>query len=222
MQHAHALNDSPAVPTAMHVGVIPGDDGEGMQLESTEQPHPGFGASPRRLLMRKKAYERMVQAGARMSEKAAKKDGVGMVLPVGMVVAISIADVDRAKMDSTTATLVVVEVVHCGEVRAEPKYRLACKDGVLKSLRTRSYVKPLPGVNAEMMGLADALANWKSMPTVSERACSRLLSAVGGQGVVHCLCTGKCDNNKCSCFKAGRECNSRCHKNNAHCCNKML
>jgi len=157
-----------------------------------------------------------------MSARAARKDGVGFALSVGTIVAISIADVDRAKVDSTTATVVVVEVVECGDVRKEAKYRLACKDGVLKSLRARSYVRPLPNVNAEVMGLADALANWKTMPTVSDRACSRLLSAVGGQGVVHCLCTGMCNSNYCSCYKAGRECNSRCHKNNAKCCNKGL
>ena len=44
-------------------------------------------------------------------------------------------------------------------------------------------------------------------------------SAVGGQGFVFCTCKGTCETQKCSCFKAGRKCNSRCHKNNTKCKN---
>jgi hypothetical protein len=188
--------------------------------ECEEDP---LGCSPRRALARREAFRYLCAQGERMKKTAKKKDGCGEVLQCGQVVRISLADVDRAKTDSTTAVCVVVEAVETGEKQKEIKYRLACANGVLKSLRVRSHVKPAkPGVTPLMMGLQDALVNWKSMPEVGDRACARALSAAGGQGLLHCACKGACDGGKCSCFAAGRECNSRCHKENAKCKNKML
>lgn len=191
--------------------------------DDEEERHPGFGESPGRYVARQRAYERMLTKAKRMQDFACRRDGVapGQHLPVGSVVMISIADVDRAKTDSTSAAAVVVEIVEVGE-RGDVKYRLACANGVLKSLRARSSVKPLPKVTAALMGLDNALSNWKEMPLVGDRACSRMLSMVGGQGLAHCMCQGKCDTWRCSCFKLGRECNSRCHKSNSKCCNKLL
>lgn len=171
--------------------------------------------------MRDIAFENMKKHGKKMSMAAAKKDGVGNILSVGSIVAVGIADVDRAKVDSTTITAVVVEIVECGDVRREYKYRLACRAGVLKTLRMRSYLKPFPNATPELMDLADVMRNWRSMPEVGERACSKFISSVGGQGMLRCSCTTTCNTNRCSCFKAGRECNSRCHKANSKCCNKM-
>lgn len=184
--------------------------------------HPGFGESPGRKQARLDSYQKMRKQAVRMQNYAAKNDGnVGAELPVGTIVSIPIQNVDRAKVDATCATCVIVEQVIVGETKMM-KYRLACTAGVLKSLRARTNLRPIPHVTPELMGLDDALQNWRSMPEVGERACSRNLSAVGGQGLVHCLCRGKCDGLKCSCKKAGRECNSRCHKNNSKCKNKML
>lgn len=158
-----------------------------------------------------------------MKKTAEKRDGCGAILQCGQVVHIALAEVDRAKTDSTTAVAVVVEAVETGEKRKEVKYRLACQAGLLKSLRVRSAVQPArPGVTPLMMGLQDVLTNWESLPEVGDRACARALSAAGGQGLLHCACKGACDNDRCSCFKAGRECNSRCHNTNANCTNKML
>ena len=90
---------------------------------------------------------------------------------------------------------------------------------MLKTLYTRSYISPVPGVTPEVMGLKTALESWRGMPEVGLREAMRVVSAVGGQGVVQCACKGKCNSNKCSCFKNGRKCNSRCHKGNTDCCN---
>lgn len=187
----------------------------------TSPSPPGMGDTPRRRNLREMAFINIQKQAGKMQRTANRKDGVGELLQVGTVVSIPIADVDRAKVDSTTATAVVVEVVWCGErQRAESvKYRLACRAGVLKSLRHRSYVHPLVGVTPRLVGLQDALTTWKTMPEVGDRSCARFLSSVGGQGLLHCACTGNCLSGKCSCYKAGRECNSRCHKSSAKCRN---
>ena len=53
---------------------------------------------------------------------------------------------------------------------------------------------------------ADRRAFWRVAPMKSA-------SVVGGQGVLNC------NKNICSCFKAGRKCNSRCHKGSTKCTN---
>ena len=70
-----------------------------------------------------------------------------------------------------------------------------------------------------MLGLQTALDSWQGMPTVGLRQAMRVVSAVGGQGLLHCACKGACNTAKCKCFKAGRKCNSRCHKGSKNCCN---
>ena len=65
-------------------------------------------------------------------------------MAVGTVVQIAVDDVDRAKVDDHNLTLVVVELVEEGTTQKEIKYRLAGTAGVLKTLYTRSCVKPLP------------------------------------------------------------------------------
>ena len=106
-----------------------------------------FGCSPRRAHARRAAYQKLVVQGDKMKKAAQKRDGVGALLQCGQVVHIALADVDRAKTDSSTAVAVVVEAVKTGEKLKEVKYRLACKAGVLKSLRVRSAVQPAkPGI----------------------------------------------------------------------------
>ena len=63
--------------------------------------------------------------------------------------------------------------------------------------------------------------SWRGLPQgISVRQATRSQSAVGGQGILSCLCKGDCLSGKCKCLKAGRKCTSRCHKKNASCCNK--
>ena len=131
----------------------------------------------------------------------------------------AVDNVDRAKVDPTNATLVVVETVEQGEKQKETVYRLACAAGVVQVLYGRSYINPLPNMTPELVGLANALQNWQGMPQISLRGAMAVQSTVGGQGMLRCSCKGKCDNLKCACKKAGRRCNSRCHKGNAVCTN---
>ena len=138
---------------------------------------------------------------------------------MGTLVQDAVDNVDRAKTDDTNATLVVVEVVQKGTKQVEDKSRLACASGTIKTLYTRSYIQPLPGVSPEVMGLQIALDSWRGMPEVGLREAMRVVSAVGGQGLVHCACKGECNNNRCACVKAKRKCNSRCHKGSTNCRN---
>ena len=70
-----------------------------------------------------------------------------------------------------------------------------------------------------LMGLSDALASWRTLKTISIRAAMAVVSAVGGQGMLRCDCKGTCQKKSCSCFKAERQYNSRCHKRNITCMN---
>lgn len=83
----------------------------------------------------------------------------------------------------------------------------------------RSYLETLVNANPILMGLDAVLRNWRTMGTVGTRQFAACDSAVGGQGMLRCSCVGKCQTNKCSCFKAGRFCNSRCHAGSVNCCN---
>ena len=136
------------------------------------------------------------------------------------MVQVAVNDVDRAKTDETNATLVVVEIIKKGKLGQEQEdgYRLACAAGVINTLYPRSYIRPLE-IGPGLMGLQTALESWKGMPKVGLRAAMRVVSAVGGQGLVHCSCKGDCLSGRCACLKAKRKCNSRCHKSNKRCRN---
>jgi hypothetical protein len=151
------------------------------------------------------------QQAKRMRQRAAARDGHDTI-PVGTVVQLALDNVDRAKLDHTNATLVVVE--HVGS----ESYRLANKAGVYQDVVSRAYLHPLAASPA-LVGLEHVVREWEGMPKVGIRKIAASLSIAGGQGLLHCACKGKCDNARCACFKAGRKCNSRCHKGSKACCN---
>ena len=174
--------------------------------------------SPNRKRAREKAAGRQELQARRMQARTAAKEGQ---VAVGTVVHIAVDDVDRAKVDDHNLTLVVVELAEKGIDQKEIKYRLAGKAGVLKTLYTRSYIKPLPNATPTLMGLQSTLDGWRELEQdVSIRTLAKSTSQVGGQGVVQCSCKGKCDKNTCSCFKANRKCTSRCHNKNNKCTNQ--
>ena len=70
-----------------------------------------------------------------------------------------------------------------GKAVKEDKYRLACATGVLKTLYTRSYIHALE-IDPGLMGLQDALDGWRDLPEVGLREAMRVVSVVGGQGLV--------------------------------------
>ena len=156
----------------------------------------------------------LVQA-KRMQKRAYRKDGHQTIVPVGTVVQLVAANVDRAKTDVANITAIVVEHVHTEELL---QYRVAALARVLKGVYSRHQLKPLT-TPPDLLGLDLVMTGWPRMPLVGERACMRVVSAVGGQGMVHCTCTGKCLTNRCACRKAKRLCNSRCHRRSVSCRN---
>jgi hypothetical protein len=148
-----------------------------------------------------------------MKRRAAARDGVGEELPVGTVVHLALADVDRAKLDHTNATLVLVEQAGLDS------YRVADRAGVHNSAVSRAHLRPLPMSTPELVGLSDVLLSWRGLSKVGIRQVAASLSPAGELGLVHCACKGSYMAGKCVCLKAGRRCNSRCHKGNKKCKN---
>jgi hypothetical protein len=157
----------------------------------------------------------MMKRARKMIATAMRKDGHFSSIDVGTVVQIAAKDVDRARTDVANITGVVVDHTHIDGVL---HYRIAARAGLLKSVYARHQLKPLT-VSPSLVGLQDILQSWPSLKNVGERACMRVVSAVGGQGLVHCNCAGRCVNERCKCWKTKRLCNSRCHKRNKACRN---
>ena len=197
---------------AAQVGSGAGGDEE--EMEDGEAEPEADDVTPRRKRLREDAFARQEKQGEEMRARATKVDG-GLVT-TGSVVHVSVANVDRGKLDPTNATLVVVELVKKKKIVL---YRVAGRDGVCKDLYARAYVRLLPDVSPAHLGLDTVLHDWRSMPTVPLRTLVTAASATGGQGMQRCSCKGKCDNNKCACSKAGHRCNSRCHKGSTTCTN---
>ena len=171
--------------------------------------------TPTRKRLRDDAHQHQIKQATGMKKRANQVEGI---VKVGTIVQVALSDVDRTKIDSSNLTLVVVEEVK-GKGNAPPKYRLACEKGQLKNLYARSYIKPIPHANPSLMGLQEAYDSWQGLSKITERQAARSTSIVGGQGLVRCHCTTKCDTKRCKCKKANRFCNSRCHKGNSKCCN---
>ena len=138
---------------------------------------------------------------------------------------VSVHDVDRGRLDFTTISGVVVDISHHP---TRTTYRVATKHGLLKSAYFLGDLKRLPLATAKLMGLGEVLEHWlevkmtialSSCPSIGVRSATIRGSMTGGQGMVRCSCKGKCNTAKCSCFRAGRLCNSRCHKGHT-CCNR--
>jgi hypothetical protein len=143
-----------------------------------------------------------------------KMGGYGKVFVVGEVVRVPVVDVDKAKVNDSNLTGVIVEVN-----LAKMKACVIVKAGLLKPWYNYHKLSRVskPENNINLSGLTDAFMTWKTMKVVSERTASGKESFVGGQGksTVICSCRGACDSNKCKCFKVGQICSSNCHCNNA-------
>ena len=146
-----------------------------------------------------------------MYQRAKKVDGGDY--KVGDVVQIPLADVDTTKVDSKCITAVVVEVSE------HDSYRVACKQGVMKSLYPYHRLLRVSGVSNDrgVHGLEEIYESWRGTTALSEREAARMDSCVGGQGMVKCGCKGTCDTNRCKCKVANQFCGSRCHKGNSDC-----
>ena len=130
---------------------------------------------------------------------------------VGTIVQVPLHDVDTTKADGKTLMLVVVEVVKKNNSCA--MYRLACHAGVLDTLYHPSYMTSVAS-NNKLLGLDSVLDEWMGLPRIKERKAVASVSMVSGQGKnLGCGCKSRtCRTARCSCFKAGLLCNSKCHR----------
>ena len=173
--------------------------------------------SPGRDLLRQQAHAKLEKQAERMRKRAAKKQMDGAPIVVGCIVRLRLEDVDRAKLDNCNATLVVLDVT------AKQNYTVGNRAGIFQEKVYRSYLTPVPDATPEMVGLDQLLSDYQDdllrdeIPRVGIRKIAAADSLAGGQGMLHCSCMGKCNNNRCSCFKAGRLCTSRCHRSNRLC-----
>ena len=116
-------------------------------------------------------------------------------------VTIPIPSVDRGRGDPRNILAVVMD-------RSErDNYTLVTKYGILKGAYSRNQFDLCP---QRLLSMDDV----DSTNHVSLREAVILGSQCGGQGFIKCNCSGakKCQNNRCKCYKAKLQCNSRCHQ----------
>ncbi len=152
----------------------------------------------------------MEKFAASMKKSSHKRSGDDKICEVGEVVHVALKNEDKAKVDLDNLTGVIVKVD-----KTRSQVHVAVKSEMLKSWYVYHRLGQVTGKgnNVELNGLTDALNGWESMKVISEREAKRKELIVGGQGKgdVTCSCKGKCNNNHCSCKKAGRICSSACH-----------
>ena len=110
-------------------------------------------SSPGRHQKRTEAANAQEVQARKMQKKAAEKQGLGE-LAIGTVVQLRKEDVDRAKLDSPSATLVVLARTD------DDNYVVGNKAGVYKEYVSRSYLTPVPHATAEVVGLEAILADY--------------------------------------------------------------
>ena len=168
---------------------------------------------------RQRAVEHQLKQAGYMQRLAKRKRG-GQDPAAGDVVMIPVSNVDRCKLDQRGVPALVVEVTHGNMLRC------ATKDGILERCLDRSHVQFDSNLTPTDVGLSGVLERWQGgdiTARLSVRTASTNNSKFGGQGMLKCGCVkGNCRTSACRCFRAGRECNSRCHPKSANCQNQAL
>ena len=140
---------------------------------------------------RTRAREGLMKQAQRMVKSVPGKIGDNVTVPVPLV--------DRGRGDARNIMGIILDRDD------NDLYRIAVKG----SLLNRKYAR-------NQFGLCNNIAITKicfSREEISLRNAVQHESRCGGQGFVKCNCTGrvKCQTNRCKCFKAKVDCNSRCH-----------
>jgi hypothetical protein len=152
----------------------------------------------------------------RMKRQTKRKYKMGH-LEVGCVVQVGIPEVDRGKVDFHNLTLVVVNIE---KKHTDQMYRLASRHGVFAKLCCRTDLNPLLNADPVLFVVDFILKNWKTMKIMTlAKLVQEDLVTERGQGMARCSCKGECKPQKCSCFKAGRQCTSKCHVRSTTCTN---
>ena len=167
--------------------------------------------SPNRSRLREEAHQSMKKQGNDMAKRMRLPAG-DELLPVGAIVLLEAPNVDRARLDPTQFTAVIVQVSKRG------LYRVATQQGVLKHWYQRQDLQFQKQSTPANHGLHLVLANYQAVPEEVEQLsvtqAVRSQSCIGGQGFLRCSCKGGCQSGKCKCKAAGVLCNSRCHSSN--------
>jgi len=186
-------------------------------VEIAQDNKIAYDVSPRRQSLRTNATTNVRKKADTITAKMLTKSPE-LIFQLGDVVLVPLDDVDRTKVDGANL---------CGVVVTVNKDKSTCRVAVKQGLLHRAYVyhklKPVPKAsnNLDALDLREAFEDWRSLPKITEREAARFVSSVGGQGIIHCNCRGKCTTNSCACRKTGRLCSSRCHRNNNECKNKQ-
>ena len=117
---------------------------------------------------------------------------------VGDNVLVPVPEVDRGRTDFRNVAGIITNVGSDGT------YSIGTSGGTLKQPYVRSQFIPTQSTVLSSDDVPD------KQTTLQEVATNN--SLMHGQGFVKCSCVTGCKNDKCSCRRSGRKCNSRCHK----------
>ena len=176
--------------------------------------------SPNRAAIREQCVEDMTKQANSMEKLAQKANGIfDGNLTIGTNVLLAKPHIDASRMDTANLSMVIVGI----DVKdGTEKYRLATEKGVLKILMGRDSIVPMKG-QIFSQDFNNVVQNWKTMNVMTQTQLCNAHSLSGGQGLtMRCRCTGKCDNNKCKCFKNGWACSNHCHPHNTSCCSNSV
>lgn len=90
-----------------------------------------------------------------------------------------------------------------------PKYKIATRDGFLKGYFHRERLVHVPSVTMGIMGIDLESPGMKH--DLSDAEASALFNASGGGAVCGCKDNDCASNNRCTCYKRGQFCTSKCH-----------
>jgi transposase InsO family protein len=148
-------------------------------------------------MQRKRARASLVQQAERMVKRsrvvhAPGHPGDNVTVPIPMV--------DRGRGDPRNIMGVIMDRDD------NDMYRIAVRAGLLKGKYSRNQFDLCV---QKLLKDTDVSKDQE----VALRTAVQMESLCGGQGFVKCNCagTGRCQSNRCKCFKANVKCNSRCH-----------
>ena len=168
--------------------------------------------SPKRKALRDDAFSSLQKAAKKMKSNVELKE---KPIKVGDVVQFSVENIDKNKTDPGTLTVVVIGIDY---KKNGPLYTVASAKGILKERFHRNKLTVIPSVTPKLLGLEDVFQSHEGMAEISVRQAISQRSLHGKQGMRRCDCKGDCQTSRCSCFRSGHICNSRCHMSNNKCC----
>lgn len=151
--------------------------------------------------VRKDCYKRQKKAAEKMINVC---QDLYPALKVGDEVTMPVPGVDRGPLDFANIRGIILAT-------KDDLYQIGTKNGLLAGWYNRTEMQ-----NCQTSELsADDVPRDRVM-TIREAAASQSLT--GGQGFKKCMCKSgakQCRTLRCKCFKAGLECNTKCHSSHS-------